>query len=191
MKLFFAFLSPALLIFFLSCNTNPAVTVTEMEFEVDSSIVNKVVHDSALSIRYAVPGDWAELQTSDSTRQTLGAANVRLKKLLQNPAGTAVFSLSDVSSVPDSTFSNMSANYKSVLNPSGNWTNVEKAAFTTKGYDVDQFVMSKQGQTFFKMLFGKNKRRLFQIDYSIIIDSSYARNTKTLESIVGSIHADH
>lgn len=191
MKLFFALIASGTLIFFLSCNSRPSHSVTEMEFQVDSSIVNKMVTDSALSISYAVPGDWIEIETNDSTMKRLGAANVRLSKLLKNSAGSVVFSLSDVSRVADSTFSNMSENYKTVLNPTSSWTNVEKASFTTKGYDVDQFVMSRQGQTFFKMLFGKGNHRLFQVDYSIIVDSSYARNTKTLESIIGSLHRDH
>ena len=85
---------------------------------------------------------------------------------------------------------NMNENYKTVLNPAGSWNNVEHAEFITKEFQVNQFVMSKQGQTFFKMLFHDRKRPLFQVDYSVMIDSAYALNTKTLESIIGSLKRD-
>jgi hypothetical protein len=162
-----------------------------MEFNVDSSIVNKTVTDSSLAITYSVPGDWSSIATSDSALAKVNASNIRVSNVLQNAAGSVVFSLTDVRKVPDSTFINMSGNYKTVLNPSQQWSNVEKASFQTKGFVVDQYVMSKQGQTFFKMLFGDRLHKSFQVDYSIIIDSNYAINTKTLESIIGSIQRTH
>ena len=88
----------------------------------------------------------------------------------------------------DSVFSRLDENFKTVLNPTGNWTNVQRDEFTTAGYNVKQYVMSKQGQVFFKMIFDDRKRPLFQIDYNVIIDTAYKINTKTLESIVGSLH---
>jgi hypothetical protein len=162
-----------------------------MEFNVDSSIVDKPERDSILNIKYAVPGNWQAVEGTDEALKQVDAGNIRISKLLKNPAGSVVFSLTDIRQVPDSVFRNMNENYKTVLNPSGNWNNVEKAEFITAGFQVKQFMMAKQGQTFFKMLFGDRVRPAFQVDYSIMIDSAYALNTKTLESIIGSLHRDH
>jgi hypothetical protein len=111
--------------------------------------------------------------------------------MLQDSSGNVVFSLTDVRQVPDSIFLNLDKNFKTVLNPAGSWNNVERDEFITSGYQVKQYVMAKQGQTLFKMLFGDRQRQLFQVDYSIRVDSAYTLNTKTLESIIGSLHRDH
>ena len=186
-----AFIYSAVWLFIYSCNTTSRRTITEMEFNVDSSIVNKPEQDTALKIRYAVPASWHTDSSAEAALKQVQTGSFRISKILKNPAGTVVFSLSDVRQVPDSVFESMNENYKTVLNPAGSWNNVEHAEFITKEFQVNQFVMSKQGQTFFKMLFGDRKRPLFQVDYSVMIDSAYALNTKTLESIIGSLHRDH
>ncbi|HET9746379.1 MAG TPA: hypothetical protein VFP97_11750 [Chitinophagaceae bacterium] len=174
-----------------SCNTTPPRTITEMEFNVDSSIVNKPVTDSSLGIRYSVPAGWQAIEAPDEALQRAKSGNVRISNMLQDPSGHVVFSLTDVRQVPDSVFRNMDENFKTVLNPSGSWNDIQRDEFITAGYQVKQYVMAKQGQTFFKMLFGDRTRPSFQVDYSVIIDSAYTLNTKTLESIVGSLHRDH
>jgi hypothetical protein len=174
-----------------SCGARQNATITEMEFNVDSTLVNDEVKDSLLHISYKVPSEWTTVPTSDSSLSQLNAGGIRLSNLLKNAAGTVVFSVSDVREVADSIFQNMNENYKSSLNPSGAWSNVEKAEFRTKEFQVRQFVLSKQGQTLFKMLFGDKDRPSFQIDYSIVTDSAFATNTKTLESIIGSLHRYH
>ena len=180
-----------LVVLLFSCGARQNATITEMEFSVDSTLVNSEVKDSVLHIAYKVPSEWTAVPTNDSSLSQLNAGGIRLSNLLKNAAGTVVFSVSDVREVADSIFRNMDANYKTSLNPSGAWTNVEKAEFRTKEFEVKQFVLSKQGQTLFKMLFGDKQRPSFQIDYSIVIDSAYATNTKTLESIIGSLHRYH
>ena len=184
--IFFVFLTTL-----FSCNTHPTAAVTEMEFNVDSSIVNKPESDTSLNIRYAVPGSWHPIETTEDVLKQVHAGNIRVSKMLKNPEGTVVFSLTDVRQVADTVFRNMDENYKSVLNPAGSWSSVDRAEFITSGYQVKQYVMARQGQTFFKMLFGDRMRPSFQVDYSIMIDSAYASNTKTLESIIGSLQRDH
>jgi len=179
------------LIFLASCSTNRGKVVTQMEFNVDSTLVNRRVSDSSLSISYSVPGSWEEIVASDSALKQVNAANIRVSEILKNPAGTVVFSLTDVRKVQDSVFSNMDENYRTVLNPSGSWKNIERAEFITAGYNVKQYVMSRDGQAFFKMLFGDRTRPVFQVDYTVMIDSAYALNAKTFESIIGSLKRDH
>jgi hypothetical protein len=179
------------LLFIFSCNTTPPASVTEMEFTVDSSIVDKPVADSLLGIRYAVPSGWKTIVASDEALKQAKSGNVRISNMLQDSSGNVVFSLTDVRQVPDSIFLNLDKNFKTVLNPAGSWNNVERDEFITSGYQVKQYVMAKQGQTLFKMLFGDRQRQLFQVDYSIRVDSAYTLNTKTLESIIGSLHRDH
>jgi hypothetical protein len=183
-----AFLS---LILIYSCNTTTPRTITEMEFNVDSSIVNKPVTDTSLGISYAVPAAWHAIQASDEALKQVNTGNVRISNMLRDTSGNVLFSLTDVRQVPDSVFKQLDENFKTVLNPTGAWSNIQRDEFITAGYQVKQYVMSKQGQTFFKMLFGDRMRPSFQLDYSVIVDSAYTLNTKTLESIVGSIHRDH
>jgi hypothetical protein len=191
MKFFNGCLHFFILFLLFACGSRQSTAITEMEFNVDSTLVNSEVKDSLLNISYKVPSDWTAVHTSDSSLSQLNAGGIRISKLLKNTSGTVVFSVSDVREVADSTFRNMDATYKTSLNPSGTWNNVEKAEFRTKEFEVKQFVLSKQGQTLFKMLFGDKQRPSFQIDYSIVIDSAYATNTKTLESIIGSLHRYH
>ena len=186
-----ALTSAGVLLLVYSCNTTPRRTVTEMEFNVDTSIVDNPQRDTSLNIIYAVPATWQTISGAEDALKQVQTGGARVSKMLKNPSGTVVFSLVDVRQIPDSVFDNMNKNYKSVLNPSGAWNSVERAEFITKEFQVNQFVMSKHGQTFFKMLFGDRKRPLFQVDYSVMIDSAYALNTKTLESIIGSLHRDH
>jgi hypothetical protein len=162
-----------------------------MEFNVDSSIVNKPVSDTLLGIKYAVPSEWQTIETSDSILKQVNTGIVRISNMLRDTSGNVMFSLTDVRQVPDSVFKNLDQNFKTVLNPSGTWSNIQRDEFITAGYQVRQYVMSKQGQTFFKMLFGDRMRPSFQVDYSVIVDSAYTLNTKTLESIIGSLHRDH
>jgi hypothetical protein len=173
-----------------SCNTSSPKKVVEMEFNVDSTLVNTPVHDSVLSLHYLVPGNWAEIENTQEALDQAKSSNIRVSKILKNPSGTTVFSLTDVRQVADTTFRNLDENYLTVLNPSGTWTNVQKADFIAAGYQVKQYVMANQNQTRFKMLFGDRLRPAFQVDYSIIIDSAYALNTKTFESVIGSIKHD-
>lgn len=179
------------LILIYACNTTTSRTVTEMEFNVDSSIVNKPVVDTSLGIKYSVPAGWQTIETSGDILKQADAGSVRISNMLRDSSGNVMFSLTDVRKVPDSVFKNLDQNFKTVLNPSGTWNNIQRDAFITAGYQVTQYVMAKQGQTFFKMLFGDRMRPSFQIDYSVIIDSAYTLHTKTLESIVGSLHRDH
>jgi len=183
----FSFLS---LILIYSCNTTTRRTITEMEFNVDSSIVNKLVVDSSLGIRYSVPSGWddfiSEVEAKDSAR-----GKIRVITMIQNPTRNVRFSLIDVRQIPASVFKDIDDNYKTALNPSGHWSNIQRDEFITAGYQVKQYVMAKQGETFFKMLFGDRMRPSFQVDYSVVVDSAYAVNTKTLESIIGSLHRDH
>lgn len=175
----------------IACTSPDPEKRIEMEFNVDSTLVNREISDSLLSIRYHVPADWKELQPSDSALQQLESKNIRISKILQNPAANTVFSLTDVRAVPDSVFRNLDLNFKTVLNPSGAWSNIERAEFMTSGFNVKQYVLTRTGQTFFKMLFEERKQPFLQIDYSIVLDSAYTLNTKTLESIVGSLQRDH
>ena len=178
----------SLLILTYSCNTTTPKTISQMQFNVDSSIVDKSVSDSLLGIAYSVPSVWQTIEASDEALTQARSGNVRISNMLRNAAGSVVFSLTDVRNVQDSVFSSLDENFKTVLNPTGNWTNVQRDEFTTAGYNVKQYVMSKQGQVFFKMIFDDRKRPLFQIDYNVIIDTAYKINTKTLESIIGSLH---
>ncbi|MBL7698181.1 MAG: hypothetical protein JNK79_08490 [Chitinophagaceae bacterium] len=175
----------------VSCNQAPSRTVTEMEFNVDTSLVTLPVSDSSLGISYRAPGGWTDIEATEEALKQVHDGKIRVSKLIRNPSGNVVFSLTDVRDVPDSTFRHMDENYKTVLNPSGAWSDIQKAEFNHAGFNVKQYVLSRQGQTFFKMLFGNTSRPSFQVDYSIMIDSSYALNTKTLESIIGSLHRDH
>jgi hypothetical protein len=179
------------LAFIISCNSKSRPAIIEMEFNVDSTIVDKPEKDSLLNIRYAVPGNWQAVEGADEALKQVDAGKIRICKLLKNPAGSVVFSITDVRQVSDSVFTNMDENYKTVLNPSGNWANVERAEFITAGFQVKQYIMTAQGKTLFKMFFGDRARPSFQVDYSIVIDSAYALNTKTLESIIGSLKRDH
>lgn len=181
---------PCLILIF-SCGTTPPTTVTEMEFTADSSIVDKPVADSLLGIQYAVPSGWKAIEASDEALKQAKSGNVRISNMLQDSSGNVVFSLTDVRQVPDSIFQNLDKNFKTVLNPSGSWNDVQRDEFVTSGYQVKQYVMAKNGQTLFKMLFGDRQRPFFQVDYSITVNSAYALNTKTLESIIGSLHRDH
>ena len=175
----------------LSCNTKAPRTVTEMEFNVDSSIVDKKVADTSLGIEYAVPSGWHTIDSTDEALRQVNTGNVRISNMLRDPSGNVVFSLTDVRQLPDSVFKIIDENYQTVLNPAGNWSSVVRDQFNTAGFEVKQYVMARQGQTFFKMLFGDRTRPSFQVDYSVMIDSAYALNTKTLESIIGSLHRDH
>ena len=178
----------SLLILTYSCNTTTPKTIAQMEFNVDSSIVDRSVSDSLLGIAYAVPSVWQTIEASDEALTQARSGTVRISNMLRNAAGSVVFSLTDVRNVQDSVFRSLDETFKTILNPTGNWTNVQRDEFTTAGYNVKQYVMSKQGQVFFKMIFDDRKRPLFQIDYNVIIDTAYKINTKTLESIIGSLH---
>jgi hypothetical protein len=179
-------------IYSCSSRNSSGKSVVEMEFFVDSLLVDKPVRDSALSIHYAVPGSWIDVNTTDSASKLLHqAGNIRVNKILRNENNTVAFSLTDVRLVPDSTFRNLDEHYKTLLNPSGQWNNIEKAEYMTAGYQVKQFVLSKPGQTNFKLLFADKGRSSFQVDYSILVDSAYTLNTKTFESIIGSLKRDH
>lgn len=182
---------PFLFFVLMACNSSTPGTVTEMEFAVDSALVDLPVRDTALHIEYRVPGNWTEIVAPEEALKQVQAGNMRVSKMLQNTAGNVVFSLTDVRNVADSTFRNLDVNYKTVLNPSGTWNDIERAEFNFTGFAVKQYVMMRPGQAFFKMFFSEHERTAFQIDYSIMIDSSYALNTKTLESIVGSLKHDH
>ena len=176
---------------FLACNPASRETVTEMQFTVDSALVDLPVQDTSLDISYRVPSDWTNIKPEGDSVQQATAGNLRISEMRKHPASEVVFALTDVRNVPDSIFRNLDDNFKTVLNPNGAWTDIQRATFRHAGYDVKQYVMSKQGQTFFKMLFGNRQRPAFQIDYSVVIDSLYEQHTKTLESIIGSLHADH
>ncbi len=65
-----------------------------------------------------------------------------------------------------------------VLNPDGKWNKIDAADFIKDHFQVRQYMMSKQGATGFKMLFSKNHRYLFQLDFRVTIDSLYETNTK-------------
>ena len=174
-----------------SCNTAPSTTTVQMEFNVDTSLVDLAVRDTALAISYRVPVNWTPIEATEAALKQVHAGKIRVVKLLRNPSGNVVFSLTDVRDVADSTFRNMDENYKTVLNPSGAWNDIQRAEFDHAGFNVKQYVMTRHGQTFFKMLFGDRTRPSFQIDYSIMMDPSYELYTKTLESIIGSLHRDH
>src|SRR5690348_6793717 len=180
MKRSLLFLSTLVLIY--SCTTTTPKTVTEMEFNVDSSLVNKPVTDTSLGISYAIPAGWQNIGASDDVLRQVSAGNVRISNMLRDSSGNIMFSLTDVRQVPDSVFNNIDQHFKTVLNPSNTWRNIQRDEFITSGFQVKQYVMAKEGQTFFKMLFGDRLRPSFQIDYSIIIDSAYTLNTKTFES---------
>jgi hypothetical protein len=180
-----------LLVIISSCNTRPSRTITEMEFVVDSSLVTRPESDSSLGITYSVPGNWQAVEGSKEALSQVQADNIRISNMLKNRAGTVVFSLTDVRQVADSVFRKIDENYQSLLNPSGTWSSVDRAEFVTKGFQVKQYMMARQGQTIFKMVFADRQRPLFQVDYSIMVDSAYASNTKTLESIIGSLKHDH
>lgn len=182
---------PFLFLILYSCNSSTPGTVTEMEFTVDSSLVDLPVRDTALHIEYRVPAGWTEIEAPEEALKQVQAGNMRVSKMLQNDGGSVVFSLTDVRNVPDTTFRNLDRDFKTILNPSGAWNDIERAEFNYSGFKVKQFVMMRPGQAFFKMFFSEHSRTAFQIDYSIMIDSSYALHTKTLESIVGSLQHDH
>jgi hypothetical protein len=182
---------PVLLISFYSCNTKSPKTITQMEFTTDSTLADKPESDSLLQIKYSVPSRWQNFDPGTDVLKQVDTGLVRVSKMLKNDNGTVIFSLTDVRKVPDSIFRNIDEHYKTVLNPSGSWTNIEKADFETAGFNVKQYVMAKQDQTFFKMIFAERLKPSFQIDYSIMIDSAYALNTKTLESIIGSLKRVH
>src|SRR6476661_5917843 len=145
-------LSLSYLILIYSCNTTSPRTITEMEFNVDSTIVDKPVSDTLLGIKYAVPSGWQAIATSDDVLRQVKTGNIRISNMLRDTSGNVMFSLTDVRQVPDSVFKNLDQNFKTVLNPSGSWTNIQRDEFITAGYQVKQYVMAKQGQTFFKML---------------------------------------
>lgn len=182
---------PLLFLVLFSCNTTPSTTTVQMEFNVDTSLVDLAVQDTSLAIAYRVPINWTPIEPTEDALKQVHAGKIRVVKLLKNPSGNVVFSLTDVRDVADSIFRNMDENYKTVLNPSGVWNDIQKAEFTHAGFNVKQYVMTRHGQTFFKMLFGDKARPSFQIDYSIMMDPSYELHTKTLESIIGSLHRDH
>jgi len=184
-------LLPVIFFVLLSCNNSTSGSVTEMEFTVDSSLVDVLVRDTALHIEYRVPGSWTEIEAPEEALKQVQAGNMRVSKMLQNTEGSVVFSLTDVRNVADTTFRNLDENYKTILNPSGAWNDIERAEFNFTGFAVKQYVMMRPGQAFFKMFFSEHQRTAFQLDYSIMIDSSYALHTKTLESIVGSLKHDH
>ncbi len=184
-------LSSLLLIFFLSCKPGSRDTVTEMEFTVDSTIVDLPVQDTSLNITYRIPSAWINIKPEGDAVQQANAGNLRISNMIKHPASDVVFALTDVRNVPDSTFRNLDEHFETVLNPNNTWSDIQRATFRHAGYDVKQYVMSRQGHTFFKMLFGDRQRPAFQVDYSVMIDSSYAQHTKTLESIIGSLHSLH
>lgn len=177
-----------------SCNFSDSQRepVIEMEFSVDSTLVNKTIRDTSLSITYAVPSNWRDLDTPDTASALLKqAGHVRVNKVLQKEDSSVVFSLTDVRLVPDSIFRRLNEQYKTLLNPSGQWTTVDKATFRKDDFQVNQFVLSNGRQTNFKLVFAENGKSSFQVDYSILVDSAYTLNTKTLESIIGSLSRDH
>lgn len=180
-----------LVVFITSCKPSSRETITEMEFTVDTTVVDMQVQDTSLDIAYRIPSDWINIKPEGDAVQQANAGNLRISNMIKHPSSEVVFALTDVRGVPDSTFKNLDANFQTVLNPNNTWSDIQRAPFRHAGFDVKQYVMSRQGQTFFKMLFGNKERPEFQIDFSVMIDSSYAQHTKTLESIVGSLHSLH
>lgn len=171
---------------------NQREPIIEMEFSVDSGLVNQTVRDSALSITYLVPAEWIELKTPDTTSSLLRqAGGIRVNKVLQKEDSSVVFSLTDIRSVPDSVFQRLNEQYKTLLNPSGQWITVDRATFMKDDFRVNQFILSNGRHTNFKLVFGQNGKSSFQVDYSVVVDSAYTLNTKTLESIIGSLDRDH
>lgn len=179
--------------FICSCTSSdhPGKTITQMEFNVDSFLVNRKITDSSLRITYSVPSCWKKLIAADSAVLPAQPGGIKVRQILQNPVNSVVFSVTDVREVPDSVFRKLDKDYKTVLNPAGRWNSINRADFVTDGFDVNQFILSKPGSNHFKLLFAEKGRPLFQLDYAIIIDSSYTLNTKTLESIIGSLHRDY
>ena len=80
-----------LVVLLFSCGERQNATVTEMEFSVDSTLVNSEVKDSVLHIAYKVPSEWTAVPTNDSSLSQLNAGGIRLSNLLKNAAGTVVF----------------------------------------------------------------------------------------------------
>src|SRR5687768_14231718 len=113
----------------ISCNSENRGTVTEMQFNVDSTLVDKREFDSSLQISYAVPSAWQPVTASTDALQQVQSQSIQLRKILKNQSGTVVFSVTDVRAVPDSTFGSMDKNFRSILNPSGTWQNIERAEF--------------------------------------------------------------
>lgn len=174
------------LIVLFSCSSPTGDVRTEMEFTVDSSLVSREVTDAGLGISYLVPQSWSELQAPPITGQPIA-----IHQILQRPDSSATFSLTDIRHAPDSNLQKLDKEYATILNPTKQWQTIDKAEFEKPPFQVKQFVLSNAASTHFKLLFFQNRKPFFQIDYTSTVDTAYQTNTKTLESILGSLQPKH
>ena len=168
----------------VSCRSSVTEPRTEMEFSVDSLLVNRQVNDSILSISYRIPSTWTAIDASVNQQ-----SGVKISSLFTNADTSVMFSTTDLRNMSDSSLRAMHDNYKTVLNPDGKWNSIDAADFVKDDFQITQYMMSKQGTTGFKMFFSKNSRHLFQLDYQITIDSLYETKTKIFESIIGTLRS--
>ncbi len=134
--------SAIVLLIVASCQSSVTETKTEMEFAIDSLLVDRQVNDSALNISYHIPSGWIPIEAPVNKQPGIAPPT-----FFTNADTSVMFSTTDLRNMPDSVLRSILDNYKVVLNPDGKWNKIDAADFIKDHFQVRQYMMSKQGAT--------------------------------------------
>ncbi|TSA24850.1 hypothetical protein D4R75_00560 [bacterium] len=172
----------------------------EIQFAVDSSLVNPSILDTALGISFAPPRTWdavpakalkaAQREAASHSDVSPGIHRTGGPNLLyawsHAPSGgvITIASFADFDTGDSSvTLQEFAKYYRSAM-PQGE---VKMALFTTKTFKIHQLMASDEKRVNFKMVFSSLQlKKPIQFDF-VVPRGAYPQMVKTIESVAGSV----
>lgn len=192
MRIYYSFILLVFLAF--SCSPKQSKTkITEMQFVVDSLLIEKKEIDKQLQISYNPPKGWKQNDSLfNKIKSTINkndlAYPIKIKKLFWNEASQSVMTIGVLNNISAEKLNHILSNYEEFFNPQKQWKSIKKAEFIYKNFWVNQFLLQNKNIINFKLIFQTQAKDFFEVNY-VIPSSQYKKIMKNVESSIGSFNS--